>query len=49
MFQPIGLLWGIVTLVFGILVIAYPRFLRYTVGVYLIIVGLWAVISRLRF
>jgi len=49
MFQPIGLIWGIVTLVFGILVIAFPRFLRYTVGVYLIVVGLWAIVSRLRF
>jgi uncharacterized membrane protein HdeD (DUF308 family) len=49
MFQPIGLIWGIVTLVFGILVLVYPRFLRYTVGIYLIIVGLWAVIARLRF
>ena len=49
MFQPIGLIWGIVTLVFGILVIAFPRFLRYTVGVYLIVVGFWAIISRLRF
>ena len=49
MFQPVGLLWGILTLIFGILVIIYPRFLRYTVGIYLIIVGLWAIIARLRF
>jgi uncharacterized membrane protein HdeD (DUF308 family) len=48
MFQPIGLIWGIVTLVFGILVIVYPRFLRYTVGIYLVIVGLWAIIPSLR-
>jgi hypothetical protein len=47
MFQPIGLIWGIVTLVFGILVIAYPKFLRYSVGIYLVIVGLWAIIPRL--
>ena len=49
MFQPVGLLWGIVTLIFGILVVAYPRFLQYTVGIYLIIVGLWAIIPRLHF
>jgi uncharacterized membrane protein HdeD (DUF308 family) len=49
MFQPIGLAWGIVTLLFGILVLIYPRFLRYTVGIYLVIVGLWAIIPRLHF
>jgi len=49
MSQPIGLIWGIVTLGFGILVIAYPRFLRYSVGIYLIIVGLWVIIPRLHF
>jgi cytochrome c biogenesis protein CcdA len=48
MFQPVGLLWGIVTVIFGILVMVYPKFLRYTVGIYLIVVGLWAVISRLH-
>jgi len=48
MWQPIGLAWGIVTLIFGILVMVYPKFLRYTVGIYLIIVGLWAVIPSLR-
>ena len=49
MFQPVGLLWGIITLIFGLLVLIYPRFLRYTVGIYLLIVGLWAIIPRLRF
>ena len=48
MFQPSGLLWGIVTLIFGILVLVFPQFLRYTVGIYLIIVGLWAIFPRLR-
>jgi hypothetical protein len=47
MFQPVGLLWGIVTLIFGILVIVYPKFLQYTVGIYLVVVGLWAVLARL--
>jgi uncharacterized membrane protein HdeD (DUF308 family) len=49
MLQPIGLVWGIVTLVFGILVLIYPKFLRYSVGIYLVIVGVWAIISKLRF
>lgn len=49
MFQPIGLIWGIVTLIFGILVMVYPALLRYTVGIYLVIVGLWAIIPRLHF
>lgn len=49
MLQPNGILWGILTLVFGILVLVYPRFLRYSVGIYLIIVGVWTIIPRLRF
>jgi hypothetical protein len=47
MWQPSGLAWGIITLIFGILVMIYPKFLRFTVGIYLVIVGLWAIISRL--
>jgi len=49
MFTPVGLLWGIVTLIFGIFIMVYPRLLAYTVGIYLIIVGLWAIIPRLHF
>jgi len=48
MFEPIGLLWGIVTLIFGLLIIVYPNLLRYTVGIYLIVAGLWAIIPRLH-
>jgi hypothetical protein len=48
MYQPIGLLWGIVTLIFGVAILAYPRFLHYAVGIYLIVVGLWAIIPHLR-
>ena len=33
MFQPLGLIWGIVTLVFGILIMVYPSLLRYTVAI----------------
>lgn len=48
MFQPVGLIWGIVTLIFGILVMVYPNMLRYTVGIYLVIVGIWAVVAKLH-
>ncbi len=48
MVEPIGLAWGVVTLILGILVIVYPRFLRYFVGIYLIVVGLLAIIPRLH-
>jgi hypothetical protein len=47
-FEPTGLLWGVVTLLFGILIIAFPGLLRYIVGLYLIVVGLWAIIPRLH-
>ncbi|MFI5368504.1 MAG: DUF3096 domain-containing protein [Spirochaetia bacterium] len=36
-------------MIFGILVLVYPRFLRFSVGIYLIIIGVWAVLPRLRF
>ncbi len=49
MFQPIGILWGILTLLFGIFVLAFPKFLRYSVGIYFIIIGLWAIIPKLHF
>ena len=32
MWLPSGLIWGIVTLIFGILVLIYPKFLRYYRG-----------------
>jgi len=47
--QQNGILWGILTIIFGILVLVYPRFLRFSVGIYLIIIGVWAVLPRLRF
>jgi hypothetical protein len=38
-----GLLWGIVTCVFGGIIIIFPRLLHFLVGAYLIIFGLLAV------
>lgn len=39
------LLWGIITVIFGIMVIFFPKILNYLIGVYLIVVGLMAVIG----
>jgi Protein of unknown function (DUF3096) len=49
MLQPTGLVWGVITLVFGVFVIAFPKFLRYSVGIYLVVIGAWAVLAHLRF
>jgi uncharacterized membrane protein HdeD (DUF308 family) len=48
MFEPTGLVWGVVTLIFGILIIAAPDLLRYIVGIYLIVMGLWTIVPKLR-
>jgi hypothetical protein len=48
MFEVNGMVWGIVTIIFGVLIIAFPYLLHYVVGIYLIIVGLWAVMPRLK-
>lgn len=39
-----GLAMGIISLVFGILILLIPRILNYLVAIYLIIVGLLAII-----
>ena len=39
MFQVSGLLMGIVTLIFGIVVMIFPRILNYLIGIWLIIMG----------
>jgi len=41
-----GLILGVLTLLFGILVLARPQILAYLIGAYLIIVGIiWIVTS----
>ena len=40
MVTTIALGTGIISLVFGILVLAFPKFLRYFVGIYFIVIGL---------
>ena len=42
-----GLFIGILTLVFGITVMIFPRILNYLVGIYLVIIGLWGIVTAL--
>ena len=42
-----GLIIGILTLLFGILVLAKPKILAYLIGAYLIIVGIIQIIIHL--
>ena len=42
-----GILLGIITLAFGILVIAFPKILSFLVGGYLILIGLATLIRAL--
>lgn len=40
-----GLLTGIISILVGIAVIAWPRILAYIVGVYLIVIGIIAIVA----
>ena len=41
----LGLWMGIASLVFGVIVMAFPKILNYLVGIYLIIIGIMALIA----
>ena len=41
----IGLLWGILNLIFGFVVMIFPKILNYLVGIYLILLGLIGIIT----
>jgi uncharacterized membrane protein HdeD (DUF308 family) len=43
-----GMVAGIISIVVGVLVIAWPRIIAYIIGVYLIILGIIAVVAALR-
>lgn len=45
MLQVSGLLVGIVTVVFGIIVMMFPKILNYLIGIYLIVIGAMAIIQ----
>ena len=44
----LGLWMGILSLIFGIIVMIFPKILNYLVGTYLIIIGIMAIIAYLR-
>ena len=41
----LGLWMGIASLIFGIIVMIFPKILNYIIGVYLIIIGIMALIA----
>jgi len=41
----LGLIGGIITLIFGIVVMIFPKILNYLVGIWLIIIGAVALIA----
>ena len=42
MFEVSGLWWGIISLIFGVIVMIFPKILNYLIGIYLIIIGILA-------
>ncbi len=42
----LGLWMGIASLIFGIIVMVFPKILNYLVGIYLIIIGIMALIAH---
>ncbi len=47
-FPSVSLWVGIASLIFGVIVMIFPKILNYLVGIYLIIVGILALISHFR-
>ena len=47
-FPALGLWMGIASLIFGVIVIIFPKVLNYLIGIYLIIIGVMAIIAYLR-
>ena len=43
-----GLVGGIITLVVGIIILAWPRIIAYVIGIWLIIVGILAIVAAFR-
>jgi uncharacterized membrane protein HdeD (DUF308 family) len=44
-FPVLGLWMGIASLIFGVIVMVFPKILNYLVGIYLIIIGIMALIG----
>jgi uncharacterized membrane protein HdeD (DUF308 family) len=47
-FPALGLWMGIASLIFGVIVMIFPKILNYLLGIYLIIIGIMAIIAYLR-
>ena len=43
--STLGLFWGIISVIAGILVIAFPHIISYLIGIYLLIIGALAIIG----
>ena len=39
-----GLLVSILTLIWGVLILVYPRILNYLIGIYLCLIGVWGIL-----
>jgi uncharacterized membrane protein HdeD (DUF308 family) len=44
----LGLWMGVASLIFGVIVMIFPKILNYLVGLYLIIIGILAIIGYLN-
>ena len=42
----LGLWMGIASLIFGIIVMVFPKILNYLVGIYLLIIGIMAIVAH---
>lgn len=47
MVATLTLLAGIVSIIFGILVLAIPKFLRFVVGLYFLLIGAYILLTAL--
>ncbi len=47
MLQVNDLTIGIITVIFGVIVMAFPKILNYLIGIYLIIIGVLAILQAL--
>ena len=43
--EVLGLWMGIASLIFGVIVMIFPKILNYLVGIYLIIIGIMALVG----
>jgi uncharacterized membrane protein HdeD (DUF308 family) len=44
-FSAVGLWMGIASLIFGVIIMIFPKILNYLIGIYLIVIGIMALIA----